>query len=596
MEDKIRILGIAPYEAMRSAMLRLARGHEELELDVYVGDLQQGAEIVRQHLDAYYDAIISRGGTAELIEQITDIPVVEIALSVYDILRAMKMAENYGKPYAIVGFPSITESAHFLCDLLRYTIDIFTIHNGEEAERVLEKLKQDGCFMAVCDMVSYTKARELGIHAVLITSGVESIENAFNRAVKVSAGCTKLHHENLFLKNVLRNGEERTIVLDENGEVCLSLWNQKDEAHMIELLRKERGKVLDADSHKMFRNVGGSLYSITGRVIPYKGKRYTAFYCIESKIPIAKGKYGIRFCDKKEALELLSDSFYSMTGEMGGLKDSIEKISQSPFPVMIIGERGMEKEQIARAVYSKSPLQANPLITIDCSQLTDKGWNYLMNHYNSPLNDSDNTICIRSLDALSEERGLQLLSAIVDMNVHKRNRLIFSCGSTRDALLPPEGQRFVKRLSCLTICLPPLRERIHDLPALAGLYLANLNVSLGKQLIGVEPRAMEMLQSYEWPQNYTQFKRVMNELAVLTDTPYITGNSVAALLDKERSFISAGPEAAALPAAMDLHRPLEDINRDIIKKALADNQGNQSVTAKQLGISRTTLWRYLKQA
>ena len=119
MEDKIRILGIAPYEAMRSAMLRLARGHEELELNVYVGDLQQGAEIVRQHLDAYYDAIISRGGTAELIEQITDIPVVEIALSVYDILRAMKMAENYGKPYAIVGFPSITESAHFLCDLLQ---------------------------------------------------------------------------------------------------------------------------------------------------------------------------------------------------------------------------------------------------------------------------------------------------------------------------------------------------------------------------------------------------------------------------------------------------------------------------------------------
>ena len=46
---------------------------------------------------------------------------------------------------------------------------------------------------------------------------------------------------------------------------------------------------------------------------------------------------------------------------------------------------------------------------------------------------------------------------------------------------------------------------------------------------------------------------------------------------------------------MDLHRPLEDINRDIIKKALADNQGNQSVTAKQLGISRTTLWRYLKR-
>ena len=105
---------------------------------------------------------------------------------------------------------------------------------------------------------------------------------------------------------------------------------------------------------------------------------------------------------------------------------------------------------------------------------------------------------------------------------------------------------------------------------------------------------MEMMQNYNWPQNYTQFKRLMNELAVLTDTPYITSNSVAALLDRERSFISAEPERSVSPS-LDLNRPLEDINRDIIKKALADNQGNQSATAKQLGISRTTLWRYLKQ-
>ena len=69
---------------------------------------------------------------------------------------------------------------------------------------------------------------------------------------------------------------------------------------------------------------------------------------------------------------------------------------------------------------------------------------------------------------------------------------------------------------------------------------------------------------------------------------------MAILLDKERSVISASPEAY-LSSALDINRPLEDINRDIIKKALADNQGNQSATAKQLGISRTTLWRYLKR-
>ena len=100
MSEKIRILGIAPYEAMKTAMMRLAQNRTELELDVYVGDLHYGVEIVRHHMDEYYDAIISRGGTAELIEQIADVPVVEISLSVYDILRAMKLAENYKERYS----------------------------------------------------------------------------------------------------------------------------------------------------------------------------------------------------------------------------------------------------------------------------------------------------------------------------------------------------------------------------------------------------------------------------------------------------------------------------------------------------------------
>ena len=76
---------------------------------------------------------------------------------------------------------------------------------------------------------------------------------------------------------------------------------------------------------------------------------------------------------KKEAEAQFVNSFYSMDGVMGELSDSIEQISQSAFPVMIIGERGTGKELISQALYTKSPLQANPLVIIDCSQLTDKG-------------------------------------------------------------------------------------------------------------------------------------------------------------------------------------------------------------------------------
>ncbi len=590
---KIKVLGVAPYEAMKTAIERLAKNRTDLELDVYVGDLNYGKELVLRHMDENYDAIISRGGTAQLIEEVTEIPVVEISLSVYDILRAIKLAENYKERYAIIGFPNITGSAHMLCNLLQYQLDIFTVHSAEEVRPLLTKLKLQGYNMVVCDMISHTEAKLLGLNAILITSGAESIEDAFNQAIKVSTRHNKARRDNLFLKEVLKYSGDYTVIFDSEEKVYLSTWDKKNEMQIYDLLRQELPSVRSSDSHKIFRNIEGTLFSIIGRMIPYEGRQYGVFYFTDSKIPITPGKYGIRFSNKKEAEENFFNSFYRITGAMGDLADSIDQISQSSFPVMITGENGTGKEQIALVLYTQSPLQTNPLVTIDCSQLTEKGWTYLTNHYNSPLNDSNNTIYFKSLDALDPERNHELLSSIIDTNLHRRNRLIFSCISQKDSQLPPEGQDFVKRLSCLTICLPPLRDRIQELPTLSSIYLSTLNVALGKQLTGFEPKAMEMLMHYDWPQNYTQFKRLTKELAVLTVTPYITSNSVATLLDKERSSINSSHESLT-DVSMDLERSLEEITRDIIKKALAANQGNQSLTAKQLQISRTTLWRYLR--
>lgn len=590
---KIKVLAVAPYEAMKTAIERIAKDRTDVELNALVGDLSYGKDLVLHHISDNYDAIISRGGTARLIEQVTDIPVIDIHLSVYDILRAIKLAENYQKKYAIVGFASITSNAYMLCDLLQYKVDIFTVNSEEEVRTLLSRLKAQGYHMVVCDMISYTEAKSLGLNAILITSGVESIEDALNQAIKISSSQIKKRKENIFLKDVLKNSANYTVVFDEKDTVYLSTWDKQNEKEVFDILRMELPYVRSLSNHKIFRNIDGTLFSIIGRNLPYYGQKYVVFYFTESKIPITPGKYGIRFSNKKEAQEQFFNSVYSITGIMGELADSIGQISQSPFPVMIMGEAGTGKEQIAHAIYIQSSLQANPLVTIDCSQLSDKGWSYLTNHYNSPLNDNNNTIYFKSIDALEPEQNHQLLSSIIDTNLHHRNRLIFSCNSQKNSLLPPEGQDYVRRLSCLTICLPPLRERVHELPTLTSIYLNSLNVELGKQLIGFESKAMEMLINYDWPQNYTQFKRLTRELAVITDTPYITSNTVANLLDKERSsFVNSYNNL--VDNSINLERPLDEIIIDIVKKALANNQGNQSLTAKQLQISRTTLWRYLK--
>ena len=169
----IRILGIAPYEGIANLMQQAAESRSDLQIDIHVGNLTAGAEIaVTQTAHQAYDVILSRGGTAEAIRRCTDLKVVDIPLSVYDILRSIKLAENHNCKYAVIGFPAITRNATFLCEVLRYNVDIYTIHDQKEARTILQGLENSGCQMVLCDVVTNSLAQEYGIPALLITSRV----------------------------------------------------------------------------------------------------------------------------------------------------------------------------------------------------------------------------------------------------------------------------------------------------------------------------------------------------------------------------------------------------------------------------------------
>lgn len=222
IETHTRILGIAPYDGMRTAMEQAAQAYPNVEMDIYTGDLEDGQAIVQQMPPNSYDCIISRGGTAALIRQVTDLPVVDIHISVYDVLRTMKLAENYSSLYAIVGFPSITEPAHTLCSLLDFNLDILTVNNAAEVRHTLERLQQGGYRMVVCDMVTHTIAREMGFDAFLITSGVESLHAAIDQAVNISSWFGQLRQENLFLRSITQGQNGRVIVMESNGDLFYS--------------------------------------------------------------------------------------------------------------------------------------------------------------------------------------------------------------------------------------------------------------------------------------------------------------------------------------------------------------------------------------
>ena len=406
----------------------------------------------------------------------TDLPVVDIHISVYDVLRTMKLAENYSSLYAIVGFPSITEPAHTLCSLLDFNLDILTVNNAAEVRHTLERLQQGGYRMVVCDMVTHTIAQEMGFDAFLITSGVESLHAAIDQAVNISSWFGQLRQENLFLRSITQGQNGRVIVMESNGDLFYSSISEVP-AELSSVLQSHIREIPASGNLRFYYTDRDQLYSITAQQLLMNNIQRCLFYCVPARIPLHSSRPGLRTLNKGECEYLFANSFYSLSGAMGTQAAEIRSLALLRQPVFIYGEPGTGKEQIARYLYLHSSLANHPFIVVNCALLNEKTWDFLLNHYNSPLSATGNTIYFQNFESISPQWSSELLAAIEETGLARRVRLIFSCSIVEGEPVPEVLRHFSERLGSLALPLPSLRSRSDEIPSLSSLYLNSLNSS-----------------------------------------------------------------------------------------------------------------------
>lgn len=112
----------------------------------------------------------------------------------------------------------------------------------------------------------------------------------------------------------------------------------------------------------------------------------------------------------------------------------------------------------------------------------------------------------------------------------------------------------------------------------------------------MEPEAERLLSDFDWPHNYTQLQRVLKELVLMSENfYYITACEVERVLSREQIIGTFDVRVEDQNVPLDLNQSLEEINKTIARRVLAEENGNQTRTAQRLGIGRTTLWRMLQQ-
>ena len=589
----VRALTISPYPSMGVVLSQVASNMQGILLDIREGDLEEAIDLVNQLDQSRYDVIISRGGTAKMLQDYTSLPVVEVKISVYDMLRSIKLAENYQDGYAIVGFENITESAHVLCDLLQKSMKIITLRSSGEVESVLAGLRADGCRLVICDMVTYHRALELGLDAYLITSGVESAREALAEAEVRGRRFHGLRARISLQEAMIAGSDTKPFVLSREGERLYPEGGQPDEeltaacsARLAELSR--------AGAVSFYHQGKNGLSWVTGRTIQTEGGPAYLFQSVGGTAPHKGTTNGIHTFQRAECEDFLKGQFLNIPGLMDDVRNRLRQAAASDRPVVLVGETGTGLPQAVRQLYLDSALKNRPLVLIDCPRLSERGWDFLFRHSMSPLNRTGITLWIDHLEELPQARAEDLFGVLFQTAASRRVRLLFTLTLRRDKPTPAYFSPLLSQLSCMNVILPALRARAEEIPFLATLCLNYLNLKNGFQISGLDSQAAEQLRRYDWPNNMEQFFQALGELAATASGSYIRSGAVSELLQvysHKMRGLSFG-NSAGIPWK---DRTLEEISRDAIHTVLTDLDGNQSRAARTLGISRATLWRVLKE-
>ncbi len=304
----------------------------------------------------------------------------------------------------------------------------------------------------------------------------------------------------------------------------------------------------------------------------------------------------------------------SLIGQSPGLEevlDTIRQVAPSRANVMIQGETGTGKELVARAIHRLSPRAKAPLITVHCAALpTNLLESELFGHekgaftgaterrqgrfeladggsiFLDEIGEIDTTVQVKILRVL-EERAFERVGGHDTLEVDVR--LIAATNKDLEAMVK-EGtfrEDLFYRLNVVTIALPPLRERREDIPLLMQKFLDEFNQENSKSIEGFTSDCQQALISYDWPGNIRELRNVVERMVVLARQERLTVRDLPAHMRK-------GADEPA-PVAVMPNMSLDEVEKNMILRALEAHQGNRTKAAEQLGISRRTLHRKLNE-
>ena len=299
---------------------------------------------------------------------------------------------------------------------------------------------------------------------------------------------------------------------------------------------------------------------------------------------------------------------------MRQLMNMLATIAPSEATVLVTGESGTGKELIARAIHANSQRRKGPYVAVNCAALSENLLeSELFGHEKGAFTGAERkregrflvadkgTIFLDEIGEMSLAMQVKLLRAIQereiqcvggDQTIKVDVRIL--AATNRDLNAEVEAGNFRQalyyRLNVVALALPPLRERLEDIPLLAVHFLNKFAIKNGKQVKGFTPGAMDRLLKYSWPGNVRELENAVERAVVLLVGEYVSERELPPSLLNDVGLQAEG----GMPTTL-VGMSLEEVEKTAILETLQACEGNKSEAARRLGVTRKTLHAKLQR-
>ena len=620
----VRIIVFVPSPDMLKPVQQQAAEWENDEISIDVVHRFGTPEILYQ-LDNY-DVIVARGITyGKICKLYPEKHITRLVFDGMDIVEALFQCRNTYHPRHIglcLGRDRLQDLLPELEDLSGAQVSLYDVQDEESAKEAVDACLRDGADAVVSGGTVSNLCRERGIPWTYIHMRMETIRQAVLEAVKVAYSMNLERTKSHIIRTILNTSEDAVLALDEAGKL-LEANDQAYRLYGLAFLPEWRGTPI--------RDIRPELTYIGSRTIPCKdgdeelvsinGQRYMVKYRLISGETSAIGT----LITTSSASRILQEEQHIRKGlvrrgltskytfrdiiavseRMCSKVDMAKKFSRVNSNVLLTGETGTGKELFAHSIHAASARANQPFVAVNCATLPEnllesELFSYEAGAFSGASREGKSglfeqahhgTIFLDEIGEIPVTLQAKLLRVLQEKEVRRVGSTtvipidvrVISATNVNIQQQIQEGKfrsDLLYRLNTLEIYIPPLRERPEDILPLIEHQMRIIAAEQGTTPPELTLEAQELLKQYSWPGNVRELRNICERIVVMSPSRTI---DKAVLMDLH-VFRALSSEPAAQAAVQT--EPLPVVLPPVIRK---------KDLAKELGVSRTTLWRMTKR-